>query len=58
MPTSRCTIAGKELAKCRWKKHNKKKGVAKAKTNKAAIKAKKAAKLKAVQDAQKKRIKR
>ena len=59
MPTERCTLAGQELARCRWKKHNKKKAVAKgaANTCKVAIKAKKAGKLKAVQDAQKKKNK-
>ena len=57
MPMNRCALAGKELAKCRWKKHNKKKGVAKAKASHAQIKAKKAAKLKPVQDAQKKKNK-
>ena len=55
MVSKRCKLAGQELAKCRWKKHNKKKAVAKGSANKAAIKAKKAGKLKAVQDAQKKK---
>ena len=57
MVSKRCKLAGQELAKCRWKKHNKKKAVAKGSANKAAIKAKKAGKLKAVQDAQKKKNK-
>eukprot|EP01048_Picozoa_sp_COSAG05_P026325 COSAG05_NODE_7125_length_853_cov_0.953581_1_plen_68_part_00 len=57
MASKRCKAAGKELAACRWRKHNKKKGFAKGKANKAVIKAKKTAKLKAVQDAQKKKNK-
>ena len=45
------------MAACRWRKHNKKKGVAVGEAKKKAIKGKKAARLKAVQDTQQKKNK-
>ena len=44
MPRTTCSDAGKNLAACRWRKHNKKKARAKFQAEKAANQAKKAAK--------------
>ena len=44
MPRTTCSDAGKNLAACRWRKHNKKKARGKFQVEKAANQAKKAAK--------------
>ena len=44
MPRTTCSEAGKNLAACRWRKHNKKKAKAKVQAEKAARAAAKAAK--------------
>ena len=51
MPRTTCSDAGKNLAACRWRKHNKKKAKAKFQAEKAANQAKKAAKAKKLQAA-------
>ena len=51
MPRTTCSDAGKNLAACRWRKHNKKKARAKFQAEKAANQAKKAAKAKKLQAA-------
>jgi len=44
MPRTTCSDAGKNLAACRWRKHNKKKARGKFQVEKAANQAKKAVK--------------
>ena len=44
MPRTTCSDAGKNLAACRWRKHNKKKARGKFQVEKAANQAKKAKK--------------
>ena len=58
MPRTTCSDAGKNLAACRWRKHNKKKARGKFQVEKAANQAKKAVKAAKVKKLQAAALKR